>query len=76
MASRDGETVDEQAERYANAILYFIDHPEAMDNEFMRSFINGVRAEVEAMEEEHRKLEEAAKAAPLSFSSILCLVGI
>jgi hypothetical protein len=82
MTAREGETVDERADRYANAILYFIDHPDAIDNEFMRSFINGVRTEVEALEAE-QQLEEAAKAAPLLFSFIRwairlgsCLVGI
>jgi len=64
-----------RAERYADAILYFIDHPEAIDNEFMRSFVNGVRMEVEALEAEQRKLEEAAKAAPPPISSMGWSVG-
>ncbi len=63
----DGEEIGRRCERYGEAILYFIDHPEAIDNEFMKSFINSVKADVEALEAEQQAKEEAAKAAtPLS----------
>ena len=60
----DEGDIGRRCERYGEAILYFIDHPEAIDNEFMMSFINSVKADVEALEAEQQAKEEAAKAAP------------
>ena len=71
-------------EEFAEAIVFYLEHPEAVHDEFLKAFMDGARIRVERLVKEQDAVEEAAKAAPPSISFMLnciikfglCLVGI
>jgi len=76
-----GPVPDSEAEEFAEAIVFYLEHPEAIHDDFLKAFMDGARIRVERLVKEQDAAEEAAKAAPLSISSLIqiivsCLVGI
>ena len=70
------ETQEEKTGRYAETMLFYLDHPEAIHDRFLKAFMDGIRKKVEKYERQLEAAEAAAGGRPsrigIFFTTLAC----